>query len=574
MPFFTVREKLLQHIETALDRLHSEGYLPSKPPTPQLDAPKQAGHGDFACTVAMALAKPLKKNPRDVAQKILDAVGNAEGLVAKAEIAGPGFMNFFVAEDAWRNALAGILEAGQGFLRSDAGRGERVLIEFVSANPTGPLHIAHGRGAATGDVLGRLMLAAGYNVEREYYINDVGNQIDVLGRSIYLRYAELFGRTFTPPEDFYPGDYVTDVARRLKDELSDKYLDKPEEDWLQAFRERGMAVMMDRIRADLDAFGVSFDRFVSEREVTERAGLADMVKRLEKSGHVYEKEGKKWFKTTDFGDDKDRVVIREDGRPTYFATDILYHDDKMRRGFARLINIWGADHAGYIQRVKAGLTALGYPGDPLEVILVQMVSLSRGGESVRMGKRLGTAVWLREVVEEAGRDATRYFFLLRRSDSQLDFDIELATKKSIDNPVYYAQMGHARMCSIERRAAEAGIKAPELGPGALDALVLPEELDLIKALERSREVVANAAREREPHLVAHHIQELIAQFHSYYTKYKGAEKVVSDDPVKTRARLLLCRALRMTLFELLGLLGVSAPERMSLAEEDGDPAAA
>jgi arginyl-tRNA synthetase len=567
MGFESMRDKLTRCVEEALQAMRVSGAIAVDVPRVTLSPPKQVAHGDFACNVALALAKPLDRKPRDIAEQLRDALGDAGGLLAKTEVAGPGFLNLFVATSAWHDALAHILEAGDDFVRSEYGRQKRILVEFVSANPTGPLHVAHGRGAVTGDVIANLLDAAGYRVEREYYVNDLGHQIDVLGRSIYLRYAELFGRAFDPPEDFYPGDYITELAQTIRDEDQDAYLDQPEEVWLAHLRERGVALMLERIRADLDSFGIAFDHWVSERELTERVGLTRVVEQLETAGHVYVDEGKRWFRSTDFGDDKDRVVIREDGRSTYFASDIAYHGEKMSRGFDKLINIWGADHGGYVARVNAGLAALGHPG-ALDVVLVQMVSLLRGGEKVRMGKRLGTAVWLSDVVAEAGRDATRYFFVMRRSDAQLEFDLDLATRKSLDNPVYYAQMGHARMCSIERRAAEAGVPEPVLEPGALAPLVLPEELGLIKAMVRAPEVVVDAAEAREPHQIVHYIQDTIAIFHTYFTKYKSSEKVVSEDSEKTRARLLLCRALRTTLHSLLGILGVRAPERMVLGDEE------
>lgn len=556
------------HVERALAALAKDGLVTGALPAVELVPPKSAAHGDYATPIALALAKSAKKKPRDIAEALKRALGDAGGLLEKIEVAGPGFLNLFVAKAAWLEALAHVLQAGETFVRSDHGKRERVLVEFVSANPTGPLHIAHGRGAVTGDVIAGLLDAAGYDVSREYYINDLGNQTDIMARSIHLRYAELFGRAFAPPEDFYPGDYIIDVARELKTEHGDRFLDQPEAAWLTLFRDRGIDAMLRRIRADLDAFGVRFDRWTSEKELVARVGLDGLVERLEAGGHVFTEDGKKWFRSTAFGDDKDRVVVREDSRPTYFATDIAYHDDKMRRGFKRLVNVWGADHGGYVARVRAGMQALGHDPAALKVVLVQMVSLSRGGESVRMGKRLGTAVWLDEVVREAGRDATRYFFVMRRSDAQLDFDIELATKKSLDNPVYYAQMGHARMCSIARRAAAQGIPAPTLAPGALDALALPEELQMVKTLVRAPEVVAAAADLCEPHLIVHYVQDLIGQFHSYYTLYKNSEKVISDDPQKTRARLLLCQALRLALAALLGILGVEAPEQMAAADAD------
>lgn len=562
----TLKQKLTQELRDALASLYADGFLEGDAPKIQLTPPKQESHGDFACNVALMLAKPAKKNPREIATRLVDALGDAKGLLEKVDIAGPGFINLFASTAAWHASLADVIEAGGEYIRSDHGGDKKILLEYVSANPTGPLHVAHGRGAVTGDVVANLLDAAGYSVEREYYVNDLGNQVDVMARSIHIRYQELHGRKVDHPEDFYPGEYINEIAEVLKKETGDSYLDAPESEWLEQFRDAGIRLMMERIKTDLANFGIRFDRYVSERELSKRIDLVGMADELQAKGHVYENEGKKWFRSTEFGDDKDRVVIREDGRSTYFCSDIAYHRDKMQRGFDHLINVWGADHGGYIARVKAGMSAFGYEADALEILLIQLVSLTRGGEAVRMGKRLGTAVWLRDVVGEAGKDATRYFFVMRRSDSQFDFDLDLATKKSLDNPVYYAQMGHARMCSIQRRAEEQGVPPAELGPGALDALTLPEELKLIKMMARAPEVVVSAAEAREPHQIVFYVQELIAQFHSYFTQYSRTERVVSDDPVKTRARLLLCSALRTTLASLLGVLGVDAPERMTLED--------
>lgn len=564
----SIRDALTGHVQSALDSLFSQGWLTGEIPQVILSPPKQASHGDFACTVALSLAKSSRKNPREIAVELQKALGDAGGMLSKSEVAGAGFLNFFVTDAAWREGFAQILSRGKSYIRTKVGKGERVLVEYVSANPTGPLHIAHGRGAVTGDVVSRLLDAAGFAVEREYYINDLGNQTDVMARSVFLRYGEMCGRPFTAPEDFYPGEYIVDIARELHTQFGTLYLDAPESEWLEIFRAHGITSMMARIRADLEAFGIRFDHYVSERELTERIGLDDMLRRLHDAGHIYIEEAKQWFRSTAFGDDKDRVVVREDGRPTYFASDIAYHDNKMQRQFKRLINVWGADHGGYVARVKAGLTALGYDAALLDVILIQMVSLVRGGEAVRMGKRLGTAVWLREIIDEAGRDATRYFFLMRRSDAQMEFDVELATKQSLDNPVFYAQMGHARMCAIMRKATAMGIEMPTYSDGALDALTLPEEMSLIKTVVRAPEVVADAALRYEPHQIVHYIQDLIAQFHSYYSQYKNTERVVSNDAQKTRARLLLCEGLRTILETLLqDILGVSAPAQMSLPEE-------
>ncbi len=564
----SLRDRLVVLVREAFEALVLEGFLPSVSVVVSLVPPKQANHGDFACTLAMSLAKAAGKSPREIAERLREKVLLSGGdVLEKVEVAGPGYLNLYVCASVWRGEFGRLLRWGGSFIESNRGQGEKVLLEYVSANPTGPLHIAHGRGAVTGDVVARLMRAAGYDVTREYYINDLGHQADVMARSVYLRYAELLGRPFEAPEDFYPGDYIIDVARAVLDVHGGVFLDAAEEVWLPVMRQQGIEAMLGRIRGDLERFGIVFDQFVSERALSERAGLDAMLERLKAGGHTYVEEGKVWFKSSAFGDDKDRVMVREDGRPTYFATDVLYHHDKLQRGFARLINVWGADHGGYVARVKAALGALGYDPEVLKVILIQMVSLSRGGEAVRMGKRLGTAVWLKDILDEAGKDATRYFFIMRRSDAQMDFDVQLATEKSNDNPVFYAQMGHARMCAIARKAEALGVQTPVYEEGILDALVLPEELALIKTVLRAPEVVADAAAAYEPHLVVFYLQDLITQFHSYYTQYKGTERVVSDDVSKTHARLLLCHGLKLVMRALLvDILGVEAPTAMSLSD--------
>jgi arginyl-tRNA synthetase len=558
----SIRQQLTEKVQKALAALYEQGFLGGPVPGIFLVPPKQADHGDFACTIALSLAKAARKNPQEIAKKLQEKLGTANGLLSKTEIAGPGYLNLFVAPSLWLHQVAQLLMGGEAFIQSDDGHGKRVLLEYVSANPTGPLHIAHGRGAVTGDGIARLLKTAGYQVEREYYVNDLGNQSDVLARSIHLRYGELHGLAFTAPEDFYPGEYITDIAQTIKDKFGSRFVDKPEAEWIDLFRSTGIEQMLVRIKTDLKHFGIEFDHFVSERALMADFDMRALVQQLREAGHVFDEEGKIWFRSTTFGDDKDRVLIREDGRPTYFAGDVAYHWQKLRRGYDLLINVWGADHGGYVARVRAAISALGYAPDILQIVLVQMVSLSSGGQAVRMGKRLGTAVWLSDVLKEAGSDATRYFFLMRRSDAQMDFDVELATKKSLDNPVYYAQMGYARLSSILRKAKEQGIELPNYTPGALDALVLPEEIQLMKLMTRAPDIIADAARLCESHLVVHYLQELIALFHSYYTQYKGTERVISEHADKTRARLLMCEALRNLLAALLHVLGVSAPESM------------
>ncbi len=578
----SIKDQLRQAIREALGTVQQNGMLLPEVDLNSLDIaltkPKQKAHGDYACNVALALKKQSTKNPRELgvalqeALLVVDGAGNA--LLDKVSVAGPGFLNMFVKTSAWHGALANILSVGPSFLRSSAGAHEKILIEFVSANPTGPLHVGHGRGAVIGDIVARLLNAAGYDVQREYYVNDLGNQIDVLARSVFLRYGELHGKSFEQPEDFYPGAYVVDIAQALKAKHRDSMVGYTEDQWMPILRGFATAEMLERIKTDLEEFGIRFDNFVSERELTQTVGLEGTIEKLLEAGYIYEEDGKRWFRTTDFGDDKDRVVAREDGRTTYFASDIAYHGNKMERGFSTLINVLGADHGGYVARLKAGLAGLGFSGEALEVIFIQMVSLTRGGETVRMGKRLGTAVWLRDVVNEAGRDATRYFFAMRRPESQMEFDIELATKKSLDNPVYYAQMGHARLCALGRKAVEQGytnITWEGSSLGDLTLLTLPEEIDLIRTMVGAPEMIALAAKEREPHQVVYFIQELITKFHSYFTQYKGTEKVVSDDAEKTRARLLLCLALQTMMRALLeDILGVGAPQEMYLDPKSGE----
>ena len=566
-PFQTLRDRLEDHTAAVVEEYRRELGLAAGKRLP-LAPTKSPEHGDFACTAALALAKPLKKNPREIAEALKERLVDAGGLLERIEIAGPGYLNLFVRQGAWHRALAEMVQLGSAYLESRWGAGRRINVEFVSANPTGPLHVAHGRGAVHGDIVARLLEATGHEVRREYYINDHGHQTDVMARSLYIRYLEVCGQKPEIPEEFYPGQYLVSIAEALKEVHGQAFVGKGESEWLHLFRAAGIEAMLKRIKDDLRDFGVRFDVWTSERALTEEVGLGGVIDRLAESGHVYEEEGKRWFRSTAYGDDKDRVVVREDGRSTYFASDIAYHDDKLKRGVDHLINVWGADHGGYIARVRAGMQALGHNAERLEVLLVQMVSLSRGGEAMRMGKRLGTAVWLRDVVAEAGADATRYLFAMRSTSSQMDFDLDLATQKSLDNPVYYAQMGHARLCAIARRANEAGIDEPTASPEVAAGLVLPEEIELIKKMQAAPEVVSDAARSREPHKVTHYLQSLIGDFHSYYTKYGRSEKVISDDADKTAARLLLCKGLRLCMATLLAkILGVSAPEAMYLDAE-------
>ncbi len=554
-----MKEILRQLLTEALQTCYRNGSLHSgQIPAIVLDVPAHAEHGDLATNLALILAREEKKAPQRIAQILVGALGDAGGLLQKVEIAGPGFINFFLGNRCWYGALDAVAQQGEDYGKSSSGAGRKVQVEFVSANPTGPLHIGHGRGAAIGDAVASVLAAAGFEVQREYYINDAGNQVTMLGRSVLLRLRELMGETVEFPEDGYRGDYVRDIARALLAENGEKVATRPEAEAVAFCSEFGVKQMLANIEQDLLAFGIRFDNWYSESTLYTRDMVRKELDKLREHGLTFEQDGALWFRTTEFGDDKDRVLLRSDGTPTYFASDVAYHMEKFERGFDQVIDVWGADHHGYVPRMKAVLTGLKHSPDDLQVLLIQMVSLLREGQPVSMGKRSGEFVTLRDVIDEVGRDACRFFFLMRRSDSQLDFDLELAKKQSNENPVYYVQYAHARICSIERNAAEAGVVIP--GAGAVDftTLVLEEELMLAKVLSRYPEVVEGAARLLEPHRVTAYLQELAALFHSYYNR----QRILTEDAVTSGARLYLVDNIRIVLRNALLLLGVSAPEQM------------
>lgn len=568
-----MRQKIQSIVEAALKRAVAQGDLSLEGdlPSVEVELPRNPEHGDFATGLAMQLARPARKNPRQIAQLLIDHLEDPEGVVEKVEIAGPGFLNFRLKPAVWFAALDDVFDRADAFGRAPS-RGKKVLVEFVSANPTGPLHVGHGRGAVTGDVISTLLDWAGWDVTREYYVNDAGNQVEVLAGSVHVRYRQLFGEEVSLPEDAYPGDYVIEVAEALKARDGDKWLTAPESEWRPALRQFAIDRMVELIKADLGAFNIRFDRFASERWYHDEGLVKQALEDLRGRGLLYEEDGGVLFRSSDFGDDKDRAVEKKDGTHTYLASDIAYHREKLERGYDLLVNVWGADHGGYVPRMRAAIEALGRDPDMLHVVLVQMVNLTREGQPVRMGKRSGEFVTLREVIDEVGRDATRFFFIMRRSDAQFDFDLELAKRQSMDNPVYYMQYGHARIASILRKAAEAGHPAPEGRPdeAALTALGLPEEIDLAKRSLNFPEVVQGAAEAQEPHRIVYYLQETIAAFHAYYTKYKNTERVVSDDAVKTTGRLYLVAALKQVLRNGLEVLGVDAPEEMARADADED----
>jgi len=528
-----------------------------------LEPPKQKEFGDLSTNVALICAKQQKKSPRAIAEAILKNLEDRDGILARAEIAGPGFLNFSFSAKFYYDCLRQI-EAGKE-LDLDLGRGEKVQVEFASANPTGPLHVGHGRVAVIGDVLARLLEAAGFAVEREYYVNDTGRQIEQLGLSVYLRYRELYGEKIEFPAEGYPGDYVREVAAEVRRRWGEKFLKEKRETATEFLSRFGGEILLEAIRVDLAQFGITFDSFVSERELREQKEVEQTIELLRSRGLLYREEGAEWFRATAYGDDKDRTVVKSDGDLTYFASDMAYHRNKFERGFKRLVNVWGADHHGYVNRIKAAIKALGYDPEGLQVVLVQMVHLTRGGEPVRMGKRLGEFVTLREVVEEVGRDAARFFFLMRKADSHLDFDLELAKKESSENPVFYVQYAHARIASILEQACQSGMEGEvsRLWDARLERLEQAEEMELIKRVVQFSEVVEESVKELEPHRLAFYLLELAGEFHRYYNRFR----VISDDRELTRARLLLVRNVQKIIRKGLELLGVEAPLRMAARAE-------
>ena len=548
-----LRQQIAKALQACFDNktLHS-GEIPEI----QIEVPGNPEHGDFATNLAMIMARTEKKAPRQIAEALVATLGESP-LLDKVDIAGPGFINFTLAPVCWYEVLDDITARGAEYGTSGAGQGQKVQVEFVSANPTGPLHIGHGRGAAVGDAVASILQAAGFDVQREYYVNDAGNQVATLGRSIWLRLRQLHGDQISFPEDGYQGDYIRELAASLRDENPD-VIKREEADAIKLCSTYGVSKVLEWIAVDLEAFGITFDNWFSEQSLYDRDMVTTELAKLAQKGLSYEQEDALWLRTTDFGDDKDRVLIKSDGSPTYFASDVAYHMEKFDRGFERVIDVWGADHHGYVPRMKAVVAGLGRPPEALQVLLIQMVNLLRDGQPYTMGKRSGNFITLRDVVDEVGKDACRFFFLMRRSDSQLDFDLELAKRQSNDNPVYYVQYAHARVCSINRTATEQGVDLPGHGTADLTRLTLAEELALAKHLARYPEAVVGAAQSCEPHRIVYYLQELAAQFHSYYNR----QRVLVEDVEVSRARLYLVNGVRTVLANALNLLGVDAPERM------------
>jgi arginyl-tRNA synthetase len=554
-----IKKTLSALIAKSTSQAQASGYLQfgDSLPTFEIEAPKQAEHGDFASNVALVLASQAKQPPRRIAETIIKGFSAPQGMLQKVEIAGPGFINFFIQDSWWPQVLLEIHQLGSTYGHSDLGRGKRVQVEFVSANPTGPLHIGHGRGAALGDALANLLQATGHQVAREYYINDVGTQILTLGKSLYFRLRELRGEAVEFPKDGYQGDYLKDLAGEYLAKGGDFFGPTPREQNFLVLGRCAADVILAGIKKDLEDFGVRFDSWFSETELYRKGMVEQSFALLQEKGWLYEQAGALWFRASHFGDEKDRVVQRRTGATTYFASDVAYHLYKFQQGFDLVVDLWGADHHGYVPRLLAAAQALDLSGK-LKIILVQLVTLLRQGEPVAMTTRGGTFVTLREVMDEVGKDAARFIFLTRRPDAHLDFDLEVAKAQSSENPVYYVQYAHARLASVFRQEAAQGRENEEPDPTLFPLLALPEELALLKMLANYPELVEGAAQALEPHRLTYFLTELASQLHSYYYKHR----FISEDADLSRARLWLVRGVKTVLNHGLGILGVAAPESM------------
>lgn len=552
-----MKELLKLGIEEALDKAVKAGTLPvGDYPEVNLEIPPQKDFGDFATNFAMQSARIAHQAPKMIAQALVGQM--TYSWLQRADIAGAGFINFFLKHDVIYDTLKAILHAGDGYGKAPFRQEDTVQVEYVSANPTGPLHVGHGRGAAYGSALVNLLRAAGFNVQAEYYINDAGNQMDNLAASVNARYLELLGKASEIPENGYHGHDIIETAQAIFDQDGDSYLHMAEAERLEIFKNRAYEEKLKALKRDLADFNVHYDYWFSERTLHPEA-IRAACSVLEQRGKIYEKDGALWLKSTDYGDDKDRVVIRDNGVPTYLAADIAYHKNKYDRGFKTLINIWGADHHGYVARVRAAMAALGYDPGKLEVLLLQMVSLFRDGKPVKMSKRTGQAITLNELIEEVGTDAARYFFIMRSLDTQLDFDLNLAKSHSSENPVYYIQYAHARIYSIYHQAQENGMSLDmDWSDVHWERLQNEEELELIKKMAAFPEEIQRAAKERAPHRIAHFAHELAGLFHAFYNHCR----IIQEDKELEKARLALVTAVRITIANSLAVLGVSAPEKM------------
>lgn len=551
-----VKNKIKGYLKSSIEDAVSEGrFNLNEIPPVFLEVPREENHGDFSSNVSFLLAKDAGKSPAEIACIILEYLGkriDREPLVQKTETAGGGFINFFISSEAYYPVLIKIIEHGDGYGNSNLGNGEKILVEFVSANPTGPLHVGHARNAVVGDVLSNILKTSGFNVRKEYYLNDTGNQVEALGKSLRQRYMELTGASEN--EDIeYGGEYLIELAKELPEK--DAGGEIPD---TAVFRDYAVKRIREDIQKDLEDFGITFDSWFSEKSLHDGGDIEKIIKLLDEKGCIQKNDGALWFKSKQFGDEKDRVIVKSDGSATYLAPDIAYHYNKLKRGFSRLINVWGADHHGYIPRIKASLTALGFHSGVLDIVLIQLVKLGRGGKPVSMSTRAGNFVTMRELIDEVGSDNVRFFMLMRRSDAQLEFDLELAKKQSMENPVYYLQYAHARICSLFSYAAEKGFKLGKIDEVKVELLIEKEEISLIKVLSLYPGVVEGSAKNLEPHRLTAYLQEAASNLHNFYDRLR----VVEEDEEKARPRLLLIRAAQIVLQNGLGLLGISCPDRM------------
>jgi len=551
-----LKHKLAELLTQAAAEAQKSGKLPPVTlPEVIMEHPQNPEHGDYASSLPLKLARATSNNPLAIANDITAFIARTSE-IERVVVAPPGFINFTLSAEWLAGQVDSILEAGESYGNIEIGHNSRVQIEFVSVNPTGPLHVGHGRGAILGSTLANVLTAAGYQVATEYYINDAGSQIDAFVRSLYARYCQKLGKEVEMPEDGYFGQYMFDLAKEIADQKGDKFLNLPETEAIEQLGQVGLEKMVSQIKADLELLSVTFDVWFSEHSLYQNGQYDDVLSLLKREGYISEKEGATWFVSTALGEDKDNVVIRSDGSPTYFATDIAYHYDKfLKRRFDTVINIWGADHMGHVSRMKAVVGAMGIDPEQLRVIISQMVTLRRGGEIVRVSKRSGDIITLRELIEEVGTDVCRFFFLSRSADSQMDFDLELAKKQSADNPVYYVQYAHARIASILRLAQEKGI---DYRDGDVSLLTTEPELTLIRKMLLLPELVETMANTLEPHHLTYYAQDLATVFHSFYMQCR----VVSPDEALTKARLKLAEAAKAVLSRTLHLMGMSAPERM------------
>jgi arginyl-tRNA synthetase len=555
------KELLIHALAESLARAQQAGDIPAgAPATIELQAPREARHGDFSTSLAMVIASTVGGKSRDIAQALVRHLQLPDGVVDKVDIAGPGFINFTLAAEWLRGTVKQILNEGEGFARSDTGGGAKLLIEFVSANPTGPLAVVNGRAAALGDTLANLFDRTGWAVSREYYVNDAANstQVQRFAETLEARYLQQLGQEAAVPEDGYQGDYVIDMAAELVAAEGDRYLNMPQDARLKALYEYSLKEIVEGHQSDMAAFGVTFDTWFMESSLYAKDEVSAAMGALRAGGHTYEAEGALWLRATDFGDDQDQVLVRNDGRPSYLAADIAYHKNKFDRGFYRLIDIWGPDHHGHVRRTKAGVEALGYDATRFEILIHQIVRLFRGAEMVRMSKRAGDIIPLSGLLDDVGRDAARFFFLMQSMESHLDFDLELAKKQAAENPVYYVQYAHARICSILREGESRGISPAAVEGVPIDRLGEPDELALMRKLAELPDEVQQAATRYEPHRMTRYARELAAVFHGFYTNCR----VLGDDAELTKARLALVLAARTVLRIALSTIGVSAPEQM------------